>query len=220
VVTSFVGAFTFVSYYVEALWFASLGYGDVFWRTLGLKAAVFSAFALVTFIVLAAAFRALRPTSALGGQTFIVNGQPVTFSLAPVLALVVWGIPLIVAIGTGLTMMAEWPTFALYWNAPADAAGAIVDPILGRPVNFYLFALPVWGETPFFSERERAALLWAEQLTLIAQSHVPDDVFALVRPHFTDQELADLMLLIGTINAWNRFGISFRDVPGNYKPAK
>ena len=95
-----------------------------------------------------------------------------------------------------------------------------LDARAGGETEQRLFALPVWSETPFFSERERAALLWAEQLTLIAQRHVPDDLFALVRPHFTDRELADLTLLIGTINAWNRFAISFRDVPGNYKPAK
>ncbi|HZC78227.1 MAG TPA: carboxymuconolactone decarboxylase family protein, partial [Ktedonobacterales bacterium] len=81
-----------------------------------------------------------------------------------------------------------------------------------------LYALPVWRETPFFSERERAALLWTEELTLISQRHVPDEVYAQVRPHFTDEELANLTLVIATINAWNRFGISFRDVPGRYAP--
>ncbi len=81
-----------------------------------------------------------------------------------------------------------------------------------------LYALPVWAETPFFSERERAALLWTEKLTLISLDHVPEGVYEQVRPHFTDEELADLTLLIATINAWNRFGISFRDVPGRYKP--
>lgn len=83
-----------------------------------------------------------------------------------------------------------------------------------------LYALPVWRETPFFTERERAALLWTEELTLIARNHVPDEVYAQVRPHFTDAELANLTLVIATINAWNRFGIGFRDVPGRYKPAR
>lgn len=76
-----------------------------------------------------------------------------------------------------------------------------------------LYALPVWHETPFFSDRERAALLWTEKLTLISLDRVPDEVYEQVRPHFTDEELANLTLLIATINAWNRFGISFRDVP-------
>jgi AhpD family alkylhydroperoxidase len=83
-----------------------------------------------------------------------------------------------------------------------------------------LYALPVWQETPFFSERERAALLWTEKLTLISLDHVPDEVYEQVRSHFTEEELANLTLVIATINAWNRFGISFRDVPGRYRPAK
>jgi AhpD family alkylhydroperoxidase len=81
-----------------------------------------------------------------------------------------------------------------------------------------LYALPVWQETPFFTDRERAALLWTEKLTLIALDHVPDAVYEQVRPHFSDTELANLTLAIATINAWNRFGIGFRDVPGRYKP--
>jgi len=83
-----------------------------------------------------------------------------------------------------------------------------------------LYALPVWRETPFFSERERAAMLWTEKLTLIALDQVPDAVYEQVRPHFTDEELANLTLVIATINAWNRFGISFRDEPGHYRPER
>ncbi len=83
-----------------------------------------------------------------------------------------------------------------------------------------LYALSAWRETPFFSERERAALLWTEKLTLISNDHVPDDVYEQVRQHFTDKELVDLTLAVATINAWNRLAISFRSVPGRYKPAK
>ncbi|GCE28845.1 alkyl hydroperoxide reductase AhpD [Dictyobacter alpinus] len=83
-----------------------------------------------------------------------------------------------------------------------------------------LYALPVWHETPFFTERERAALLWTEKLTLISIDHVPDEVYEQVRQHFSEEELANLTLAIATINAWNRFGISFRNVPGEYTPAK
>ncbi|HLZ57780.1 MAG TPA: carboxymuconolactone decarboxylase family protein [Ktedonosporobacter sp.] len=81
-----------------------------------------------------------------------------------------------------------------------------------------LDALSVWQQTPFFSERERAALLWTENLTLISIDYVPDEVFEQVRQHLSGEELANLTLLVATINAWNRFGISFRDVPGNDKP--
>ena len=76
-----------------------------------------------------------------------------------------------------------------------------------------LYSLPTWRESPFYSDRERAALAWTDALTLVAVDHVPDAVFEQVRPHFTDEELANLTLAIGTINAWNRFGVGFRDVP-------
>jgi len=82
-----------------------------------------------------------------------------------------------------------------------------------------LYALNAWQETPFYSERERAALLWTEKLTLISVDRVPDEVYEQVRPHFTDAELSNLTLLVSTINAWNRFCISFRSVPGEYTPA-
>lgn len=95
-----------------------------------------------------------------------------------------------------------------------------LDARAGGETEQRLYALPVWHETPFFSERERAALLWTEKLTLLAVDHVPDAVFAEVREHFSDEELANLTLVIATINAWNRFGVSFRDVPGEYTPSK
>lgn len=70
-----------------------------------------------------------------------------------------------------------------------------------------------WRETPFFSERERAALEWTESLTLVSQNHVPDAVWEAVRPHFTDAELVELTLLVTSINSWNRFAIAFRKMP-------
>jgi AhpD family alkylhydroperoxidase len=93
-----------------------------------------------------------------------------------------------------------------------------LDARAGGETEQRLYALPVWHETPFFTDRERAALLWTEKLTLLAVDHVPDEVFAEVRRYFSDEELANLTLLVATINAWNRFGVSFRDVPGNYQP--
>jgi AhpD family alkylhydroperoxidase len=76
-----------------------------------------------------------------------------------------------------------------------------------------LTALPVWREAPFFTDRERAALEWAEAVSLVAQSHVPDETRNQVRPHFTPEELVDLTLRVATISAWNRFAISFRKTP-------
>lgn len=80
-----------------------------------------------------------------------------------------------------------------------------------------LYALNAWRETPFFDARERAALEWTEAVTRVAESHVPDDVYELVRQHFTEQELVDLTLGITNINAWNRLNIAFRTVPGIYR---
>jgi AhpD family alkylhydroperoxidase len=76
-----------------------------------------------------------------------------------------------------------------------------------------LAALVVWREAPFFSDRERAALEWTEAVTLVAQTHVPDEAWNQIKPHFTPEELVNLTLLVSTINAWNRFAISFRKLP-------
>lgn len=80
-----------------------------------------------------------------------------------------------------------------------------------------LYALDGWRETPFFDDRERAALTWIEAVTLVSQSHVPDAVYDQVRQHFSEQEIVDLTYLAATINAWNRIAISLRAVPGRYK---
>lgn len=80
-----------------------------------------------------------------------------------------------------------------------------------------LYALTAWRETPFYTDRERAALAWTEKVTLVTEGHVPDEAFAAVREHFSEQELVDLTLAITTINAWNRLSIAFRNVPGTYE---
>jgi AhpD family alkylhydroperoxidase len=80
-----------------------------------------------------------------------------------------------------------------------------------------LYAIPVWRETPFFSERERAALAWVELVTELGQSGVPEAAFEAARQHFSDQELVDLTLAVIAINSWNRLAISFAAVPGSYQ---
>lgn len=80
-----------------------------------------------------------------------------------------------------------------------------------------LYALSAWRETPFFSDRERAALEWTESLTLISETHVPDDVYERARQHFSEAELVNLTLAVVVINGWNRIAISFRAVPGTYQ---
>src|SRR5476651_2326039 len=83
----------------------------------------------------------------------------------------------------------------------------------GGETDRRLAAVVVWRETPFFTDRERAALAWAESLTLVNQTHVPDATWEEVRPHFSDAELSDLTLLIAAINGWNRFAVAFRKLP-------
>ncbi|MCY1275904.1 alkylhydroperoxidase AhpD family core domain protein [compost metagenome] len=76
-----------------------------------------------------------------------------------------------------------------------------------------LMAVSTWKETPFFDERERAALLWTETLTLVATRHAPDEIYEQVAAVFTTQELAELTFVIAAINAWNRFGVGFAVQP-------
>ncbi|HET6906363.1 MAG TPA: carboxymuconolactone decarboxylase family protein [Rhodanobacteraceae bacterium] len=83
-----------------------------------------------------------------------------------------------------------------------------------------LYTLEAWRECPWYSDRERAALAWTEALTLIADTHAPDDVYEEVRAQFDEKELSDLTLAIATINAWNRLSIGARTVPGTYQPPK
>jgi len=81
-----------------------------------------------------------------------------------------------------------------------------------------LYALNAWRETPFYTERERAALEWTETLTLISENDVPDSLYDSVRKHFDEKEMVALTMAIIAINGWNRLAIGFRTVPGTYKP--
>ena len=83
-----------------------------------------------------------------------------------------------------------------------------------------LYALVAWEETPFFTERERAALVWTDAVTKICEGHVADSVFEHARRYFSEKELVDLTLAIVAINGWNRLAISFRTVPGTYSPVQ
>ena len=83
-----------------------------------------------------------------------------------------------------------------------------------------LYGLDAWEESPYYSDRERAALAWTEAVTNIQEGHVPDSVFEHVRKFFSEKELADLTVAITAINSWNRLNIAVRTVPGSYQPAK
>jgi AhpD family alkylhydroperoxidase len=81
-----------------------------------------------------------------------------------------------------------------------------------------LYGLDAWRESPYYSDRERAALAWTEAVTLITDGHVSDEVYEEVRPHFSEKELADLTFAVATINSWNRLAISLRAEAGTYQP--
>ena len=140
------GSRTALSYYVDALWFGSLGYGDVFRKTLSFQWAVFAAFFAGTFLILYGWFLALRRTyqpELLSGGIIFISGRPLRLPVDRILRLIVLAISLVIAAATGASMMAEWPRFAFYWYAPRNAGG-VVDPIFAKPLHFYLFTLPAW----------------------------------------------------------------------------
>jgi AhpD family alkylhydroperoxidase len=83
-----------------------------------------------------------------------------------------------------------------------------------------LYSLDAWRECPYYTDRERSALAWAEALTLITQGHASDEAYAEASAHFNERELSDLTFAVVTINAWNRLSISARTLPGAYQPAQ
>src|SRR6266404_3535261 len=142
----FFGGRTALSYYIDVLWFESLGYREVFWKTLTLQWGIFTAFAAATFLILHSSFLALKrahmrdlPT----GHTILIGGQPLKLPVEPVLRLVALGLALVIAVATGAGMMLEWPTIALFRYAPHTASG-FLDPVFGKPLNFFLFTLPAY----------------------------------------------------------------------------
>ena len=137
-----------LSYYVDVLWFGSLGYGDVFWKTLSLEWGIFAAFAAATFLILYGSFLALKRAhlpELPSGRTIVIGGQPLKLPVEPVLRLIALGISLVIAAATGAVMMVEWPTLALFWYAPRTTGSvSVFDPIFGKSLNFFLFTLPAW----------------------------------------------------------------------------
>src|SRR5229473_2039988 len=140
------GGRTALSYYVDVLWFGSLDYRDVFWKTLSLQWGIFAAFTVATFLVLYGSFLALKRAhlpDLPNGHTILIGGQPVKLPVEPVLRLIALGVSLVIAAATGGAMIGEWPTLALFWFAPRTSSG-VVDPIFGKPLNFFLLTLPAW----------------------------------------------------------------------------
>lgn len=81
-----------------------------------------------------------------------------------------------------------------------------------------LYGLEAWREAPYYTDRERAALEWAEAVTLVREGHVPDAVFETARKQFSEEELVDLTMAAAATGVWNRINVAFRTPAGNYKP--
>jgi hypothetical protein len=141
----FIGGRTAVSYWVELLWFRSLGYADVYWKTLGLEWEVFAGFFALTFLVLLGAMLALsrgHGEDLPGNHTIFFAGRSVDLPVARVLRIVAIAAALLISLVTGFALRSNWPTVALYLHAPA--AAGVADPIFGKPLGFYFFTLPAW----------------------------------------------------------------------------
>jgi uncharacterized protein len=139
------GGQSWLSYYVDALWFGSLSYAAVFWKMLGLQWAVFAIAGGTTFLLLYGIFLILQRSEFTldpSGQTILIGQRAVKLPVESILRLVALGGSLFIAATTAGVMMADWQIFALDWYAP-HAAGSL-DPIFGKPLNFYLFTLPAW----------------------------------------------------------------------------
>jgi hypothetical protein len=135
-----------ISWWVDLLWFRSLGYGSVFWKSWLLEWGTFAAFAAVTFCILCGAFLALKRAHANDlpdSHAIYFAGHPVHLPVGRVLQIAGIAIALFIALAAGAAMQAQWPVLALFWYAPSSAQN-IADPIFAKPLNFYLFTLPAW----------------------------------------------------------------------------
>jgi hypothetical protein len=182
------GGRTALSFWVDLLWFKSLGYAEVFWKARALGWGIFAAFFVLTFLILLGIFSALKHAhldDLPSDHSIYIGGQEVRLSLKPVLRVVSIGGSLIVAALSGGAMAAEWQTLALWWYAPRGASG-VTDPIFGRPLDFYLFTLPAW----------QLILGWLLTLSVIAC------VIAVV-----------FLLVSGSSRALSGSGASLRELP-------
>lgn len=135
-----------ISYWVDLLWFSSLGYEPVFWKSQTIEWGVFAAFAALTFLILYLAFSALKRAHRSDmpeRHTIFIGGNAIELPVAPVIRWVALGASVLISLATGAALAAQWPVLALFWNAPRGAQSA-ADPIFGLPLNFYLFTLPAW----------------------------------------------------------------------------
>lgn len=146
VVVVLIGSSTALSWWVDSLWFGSLGYGEVFWKSWGLEWCVFAVFFAATFALLYGWFLVLwrmHQPDLPHDRAFFIGRQELNLPLRRGLRWIGIIASLGIAAIAGGAMAGEWPTFALYWNAARGVGGA-ADPVFGKPVSFYLFTLPAW----------------------------------------------------------------------------
>src|SRR5262245_37516796 len=138
---------TALSYYVDALWFESLGYADVFWKTLGLQSQIFTIFFAATFAILYLSFLAIKPARLgdLSGIPILINGQPIQLPVEPVVRFAGIAGSTVLAIALAAGMMSQWTTLGLWWSGAGISQSPDVDPIFLRPIAFYLFTLPAYN---------------------------------------------------------------------------
>ena len=139
---------TLVSWYVSNLWFGSLGYADVFWRSLRIQWEIFAVFIALTFILLYGWCLILVRSNAASlrsAGTFVFNGRTIQIPLERVLRIGALILSAFIAFISGAAMRGNWTDFALYWFHPATGNN-VTDPILHRNLDFYLFTLPVWND--------------------------------------------------------------------------
>lgn len=135
-----------ISTWVDLLWFRSLGFGRVFTRTLAFQFTDFAAFTLITFLTLWGAFTLIRKSTEAdlpGAHSLVLGDRSINIAVGPILRVISIVAAGIISLITGVTMLSEWPAFALFWYAP-HTSGPITDPIFGKPLNFFLFTLPAW----------------------------------------------------------------------------
>jgi uncharacterized membrane protein (UPF0182 family) len=139
---------TAISYYVNSLWYESLGYGEVFFKSLTLQWTVFAVFLAATFILLFGWFLILRRACSRDmplNRVLYIQGRPIKLPVDTALRIIALAVSLVISFVTAISMMSEWPTFAL-WLHSAREPGQVADPIFKLPLNFYLFTLPAWRE--------------------------------------------------------------------------
>ncbi len=135
-----------ISYWVDLLWFRSLGYGDVFWRTRFLQWGIFAGFTAATFIVLFGVFSVLKRAHAddmPSAHSIFIGGQQFQLPVVRVLSTLAMIVSGLISLAAGTAMAAQWTSFALYWFTPQATTGT-ADPIFHRSLHFYFFTLPVW----------------------------------------------------------------------------